>query len=63
MTDPYLTILARAKVDAKTDARTIRRLRFELGQCKSLVGRYRKYFSDTIKTQKLRGGKWGNRGR
>ncbi len=54
MSDPFIKVLLRAKVQARTDAREIKRLRGELGQCKSLVGRYRKYFSDTVKAQKLR---------
>jgi hypothetical protein len=52
MTDPYLTILARAKVQGKTDAKEIKRLRFELGKCKALVGRYRDYFKEKFSRKK-----------
>lgn len=46
MTDPYITVLMAAKVKARTDAREIKRLRMELGECRSLVGRYRMYFAE-----------------
>lgn len=55
MADPYLEILARAKVRTKTDAREIKRLRFELGKCKALVERYRVYFAEKFSR--------GNRGK
>jgi len=52
MTDPYLSVLIRAKQQAKVDVKEIRRLRRELGECKALVGRYRAYFREKFSRKK-----------
>ena len=48
MTDPYINILLRAKTQARKDAQEIKMLRFQLGECKALVGRYRTYFKEGL---------------
>ncbi len=46
MTDPYIKILLRAKVEARKAVKELRRLRRELGECKALTNRYRTYFAE-----------------